>query len=59
MKTEKIEIRVTPDEKAVIKVAAAHIDVNVSRLLKIAFYDWIWANYSIEEAKEMTKNFIK
>jgi len=58
LRTEKIEIRVTPCEKKLIQDMAVSQGINTTRFIKLAIYHWIYNNYSPDQAKNMTDVFI-
>lgn len=58
MRTEKIEMRVRPDEKKIIQDMAKSQGMNTTRFIKTAIYHWIHENYSSDKAKELTDVFI-
>lgn len=58
-KTEKVEMRVTPEQKAqmLFLANACGFEGNLSKLLKEALVTYTWEKYSmdIEKAKEITR----
>lgn len=59
VKTEKIELRVSPDQKKVIQDLAIKFgfEGNVSSMFKDALCDYIWSKYStdVDQARELTR----
>jgi predicted HicB family RNase H-like nuclease len=51
MKTEKIEIRVSKNQKEMIQAMASKEDYSISQFIQVAIIDYIMMHYEGEEQK--------